>query len=267
MTQEEMAAEFGSSSAASNTCSIRNSKKKAGKEKETVAAIPGNTACLLPRDSSPPPPPPNVDFIYHLCQKSKWAEAKNQKQPYFPPTFMADGKFTRASVDRADMVEVANRFYKDVEGDYILLEISAEMLYGLGIAMLAQTAPESTPQQPVKCLQLFGGISTTLPGLVPRVYPMERTLSDGTFVRILDPVVVVPVATKTQSTKTNQSSTKTSKTSKKQSRGSTTNEKASGAVVQPIEAKQKSKLADVRSSRVEAPKPTGLFGRLRGTKQ
>ena len=109
-----------------------------------------------------------------------------ESQPYFPPTYMSDGKFTRATVFKEDIVSTANEYYKDTDGDCIVLEIDCKTLYSLGIPILAQDAPESTPKNPVKCLQVFGGLSTTLPGLVKKIYKMQR-LSDGTFLKVLDP--------------------------------------------------------------------------------
>ena len=155
----------------------------------TTTATPssyGTTPCALPPDATPPPPPPDVEAIYHLCQKSKWDEAYFSKQPYFPPTFLTDGKFTRATIYKDDVVNAANEYYKDVPGEWICLELSAPLLYGLGIPILAQNAPESTPKAPVRCLQLFGGISTTLPGLLRKVYPMKRS-ANGTFLYVMDP--------------------------------------------------------------------------------
>ena len=144
----------------------------------------GHAACPLPPAGAPPPPPPDVKYIYHLAQKSKWQLAKAKREPYFPPTFVKDGKFTRATVFQKDLVGTANQYYKDSSGDWIVLEIDVKLLYALGIPILAQQAPESTPQQPVTCVQIFGGISTTLPGLVTHVYPMKRA-TDGTFVQVM----------------------------------------------------------------------------------
>jgi len=149
----------------------------------------GSTACPLPSDSLPPPPPPDSEFIYHMCLKSKWEEAKSKKEPYFPPTFLADGKFTRATVFKADLVATANEYYQETSGEWIVLELNCQRLYGLGIPILAQLAPESTPDQPVKCLQVFGGISTSIPGLVHKIYPMQRS-ANGKFVRLLEPIAV-----------------------------------------------------------------------------
>ena len=165
-------------------------------ETETApTAASDNTACPLPPDGLPPPPPPEVDYIYHLCQRSKWEEAVNAKLPYFPPTYMKDGKFTRASVRKEDIVGVANIFYKDTPGKWIVLEVDCQLLYSLGIPILAQEAPESKlTGQPVKCLQIFGGISTSLP-LIHKIYPVFRKSANGEFVKLLDPV---PAAAKTE---------------------------------------------------------------------
>jgi hypothetical protein len=190
MTPEEIEKEFGDGNAPS--CSISQSKKHSTKAAPTTedekpsASTKGNTACPLPPSSPPPPPPPDVDYIYHLCQQSKWEEALQSRQPYFPPTYMKDGKFTRASVYKEDIVSVANEYYKTTPGKWIVLEINCKLLYSLGIPILAQEAPESTPKQPVKCLQVYGGISTTLPGLINKVYPMLRKNSEGTFVKLLE---------------------------------------------------------------------------------
>ncbi|KAL3903515.1 MAG: hypothetical protein SGARI_005346 [Bacillariaceae sp.] len=102
---------------------------------------------------------------------------------------MKDGKFTRASVHKGDIVDVANLYYKNTPGKWIVLELDCKMLYGLGIAMLAQEAPESVlTKEPVKCLQIFGGIATSLPGLVHSIYPVFRKSSTGEFIKLLDPV-------------------------------------------------------------------------------
>jgi hypothetical protein len=157
---------------------------------DTTSATPsGETACPLPPGGSPPPPPPAVEHIYHLAQKSKWQMSKAKKEPYFPPTYMKDGKFTRATVHKSDLVTTANEFYKDStksDVDFIVLELNCSILYSLGIPIMAQDAPESTEKKVVRCLQVFGGISTTLPGLVHKIYGMKRD-TDGTFLELVKP--------------------------------------------------------------------------------
>lgn len=194
MTPEQMQAEYGGAS-----CSIDQSKKSpststAPEKLHTssedglvdASAKEGNTACLLPPSSPPPPPPPDVRYIYHLCQKSKWENAVERGEPYFPPTFMVDGKFTRASVNKDDILDVANEYYKTTPGDFCVLEIDCKLLYNFGIPIMAQDAPESTPKKVVKCLQVFGGISTNSPNLVHKVYRILRRPSDGIFIKIIE---------------------------------------------------------------------------------
>jgi hypothetical protein len=173
------------------TCSRENNpnkkqKEEAAKSDEQAAKATGDTACLLPADSPPPPPPPDVESIFHLCQKSIWDDAVRTQQPYFPPTYMNDGKFTRATLHKKDLVSAANEYYKESPGEWIVIEIDCKLLFSLGIPILAQDAPESTTKQPVKCLQVFGGISTTLPGLIQKTYEMKRD-KDGSFLKVLDP--------------------------------------------------------------------------------
>eukprot|EP00538_Stauroneis_constricta_P004954 CAMPEP_0119545536 /NCGR_PEP_ID=MMETSP1352-20130426/256_1 /TAXON_ID=265584 /ORGANISM="Stauroneis constricta, Strain CCMP1120" /LENGTH=253 /DNA_ID=CAMNT_0007590091 /DNA_START=111 /DNA_END=869 /DNA_ORIENTATION=- len=147
---------------------------------------PGYSACPLPSTSAPPPPPPDVEYIYHLCQGKNWLDAVAKKQPYFPPTFVKDGKFTRATTFKRDLVDTANTFYKDTPGEWICLELKVSMLYAMGIPILSQEAPESTKNKHVTCLQVFGGISTQLPGLISKIYTMSRK-RDGTFLAVTEP--------------------------------------------------------------------------------
>jgi hypothetical protein len=197
MTPEQMKAEFEGASCSidqskksSSTSTTPDNLKTSSEDKLTTAAASsngGNTACLLPPSSPPPPPPPDVRYIYHLCQKSKWETAVERNEPYFPPTYMVDGKFTRASVNKDDILDVANEYYRSTPGDFCLLEIDCKLLYAFGIPIMAQDAPESTSKKVVKCLQIFGGISTASPNLVPKVYRLLRKTSDGTFVTIMEP--------------------------------------------------------------------------------
>lgn len=205
------------------------------------AAAP--TACPLPSANdknnniiSPPPPPEEYESIYHLCRKQDWETCRrddhNNHKPYFPRTFLQDGRFTRASLYLEDMVDVANEYYQDesvspATEEWIVLEIDPQFLYyGLGIPILADVvAPESYKYQSnggsnskgggavIKCLQIFGGLSThplILTKLIKSVYPMKRRAVDGKFVGMFQSMlsersdavsgVVVPTTTSTSTT-------------------------------------------------------------------
>lgn len=132
-----------------------------------------------------PPKVPSLDTsrlgsIFHICQKDLFLEAVNEGKPYFPPTFVTDGRFTRASQERSSLVDTANHYYKDSDGVWICLELNAQKILALGIQILPQCAPEGTQDKPINCLQIFGGIATTQVGLIISVNKMVR-LKDGYF--------------------------------------------------------------------------------------
>ena len=60
-------------------------------------------------------------MILHLVAKKAW-ESKPVDQPYLPDTFSKDG-FMHCTQGDALMLQVANRFYKDVPGDFLALDI------------------------------------------------------------------------------------------------------------------------------------------------
>jgi hypothetical protein len=150
-----------------------------------------------------PPKEPNLDTsalqsIYHLCQRTVFAEAVAAGTPYFPPTFVKDGRFTRASQDRGSLVNTANQYYKSTPGEWICLELDAQQILQLGIQILPQCAPEGTAANPINCLQIFGGIATNVPGLVISIYKMIR-LADGFFYSMADtPSADIPCLHKRQ---------------------------------------------------------------------
>lgn len=61
-------------------------------------------------------------MIFHLVPKSEWDTLLPQR-PYIPSTYTKDG-FIHCSGDEATMLGVANRFYKETQGDVLLLVIN-----------------------------------------------------------------------------------------------------------------------------------------------
>jgi len=161
-----------------------------------------SSSCPLPLSSLPPAPPPSVEYIYHLCEKEDWDNAKKKSLPYFPPTFLLDGKLTRASMYKNDneLLAIANTYYKtksEPSTKWIILEINCNQLYSLGIPILVAKTIQPTQQEKEKdvenhdnknenaCLQIHGGISTTMPGLINKIYHIKRNFVDGTFLEII----------------------------------------------------------------------------------
>ena len=160
---------------------------------------------LAPPPPPPPPPPPQLvlappkghEHVYHLCRKQDWEDAKESQTPYFPRTFLEDGKFTRASFYLDDIADVANEHYCKTsprEEKWIVLEINVQFLYhSLGIPVLAnqigeENANADTDAEPLEYLQIFGGVSThpnILESLVASVYSMKRRDVDGKFIGML----------------------------------------------------------------------------------
>eukprot|EP00531_Pseudo-nitzschia_arenysensis_P008513 CAMPEP_0116132418 /NCGR_PEP_ID=MMETSP0329-20121206/9533_1 /TAXON_ID=697910 /ORGANISM="Pseudo-nitzschia arenysensis, Strain B593" /LENGTH=255 /DNA_ID=CAMNT_0003626923 /DNA_START=21 /DNA_END=788 /DNA_ORIENTATION=- len=196
MTYEEMEKEFGGGA---STGDAKESKQECDSDAKTAASTPA--ACPLPTNpdgtisSKPPAPPEDHQHVYHLCRKKDWEDAKTSETPYFPRTFLKDGKFTRASLYLDDIADVANEYYSkasEPSEEWIVLELDVQFLYnGLGIAVLAAIAPESmggNPSNAVQCLQIFGGISThptIVDSLVTAVYIMKRRDVDGKFIGML----------------------------------------------------------------------------------
>jgi hypothetical protein len=112
--------------------------------------------------------------IYHLCQKTHWETALSKEEPYFPPSFWQDGRFTRASCEIISLPQAANHYYQQIAGDWLCLEINPVTLLEMGIPIVAQRAPESTSSDPVECLKVYAGIPTVVKNVVIEVYKMQR---------------------------------------------------------------------------------------------
>jgi uncharacterized protein (DUF952 family) len=67
-----------------------------------------------------------MEYIYHLAPASRWHDWPNG-QPYLPAEYDADG-FIHCTAGDALMIEVANRFYRATDGDYVLLVIDPARL-------------------------------------------------------------------------------------------------------------------------------------------
>lgn len=136
--------------------------------------------------------------IYHLCQKELWLQAVRSQQPYFPPTFWSDGRFTRGSCVVGSLVGTANTYYKNIEGEWLVLEMDPKLVHQMGTRIAVHRAPESSKEEPIQCLKIHGGIPTAIPGLVTKIYRMQRDDKDGTFLAMVQTGDIVPrVASRT----------------------------------------------------------------------
>ena len=67
-----------------------------------------------------------MTLIYHLAPSSRWYSWPAEK-PYLPPDYEKDGFIHCTSGDEL-MLKVANRFYRNVPGDYVLLVLDTTKL-------------------------------------------------------------------------------------------------------------------------------------------
>jgi uncharacterized protein (DUF952 family) len=70
-----------------------------------------------------------VEQIYHLALAARW-HAWPSDQPYLPAEYDADG-IIHCTAGDALMIAVANRFYRETVGDYVLLVIDPARLTAL----------------------------------------------------------------------------------------------------------------------------------------
>jgi uncharacterized protein (DUF952 family) len=125
-------------------------------------------------------------YVFHLIQASLWNKAMDNNETYFPPTYEVDG-FTHGTSNPDKLLNVANHFYPDVEGDWYCLRMTVESLAATGVKTVFEgTAPVGDKQPDFDGAddELFphihGGIH---PDAVLEVHRVMRD-ADGTFLSI-----------------------------------------------------------------------------------
>lgn len=112
-----------------------------------------------------------MSFIYHLAPKTRW-ETWPEDKPYFPVDYETEGFIHCTSGDEL-MLKVANRFYKNVSGDFVLLVLDTTKLKD-PTTVKWEEASEFAALFP----HIYGGIDRQA---VVEVRSMKRA-DDGTFV-------------------------------------------------------------------------------------
>ena len=125
-------------------------------------------------------------YVFHLIQASLWDKAIENNETYFPPTYEVDG-FTHGTSNPDKLLNIANHFYPDVEGDWYCLKMTVESLAATGVKTIFEgTAPvgDKQPDFDGSDDELFphihGGIH---PDAVLEVHRVMRG-ADGTFLSI-----------------------------------------------------------------------------------
>lgn len=141
------------------------------------------------------PPAAAPATLYHLVPQAAWEAAKASGGLYFPPTYAQDG-FTHLCADADSLLGIANHFYADCKGDWLLLSLSPSRLVGelrWEPAAAVGTTPAHTGdgaqerQQQQLFPHLYGGLA---PCAVTEETLVDR-LPSGKFVGLLWGVTVV----------------------------------------------------------------------------
>jgi uncharacterized protein (DUF952 family) len=117
--------------------------------------------------------------ILHLVPAEEWAATTD---PYAPVSLAAEG-FVHATDDEPTLVDVANRFYRDVPGEVLVLVID-EALIEADVRREAATHPDGSPTTADEPLfpHVYGPIPRRAVAAVRR---MQRT-TDGAYEAIVD---------------------------------------------------------------------------------
>ncbi len=81
-------------------------------------------------------------YIFHLVQAKLWqSTVSTNGGVYYPPTYDLDG-FTHGTANPDKLLVVANHFYREVDGDWLCLQMTLESLKKSGVEVVFEgTAP------------------------------------------------------------------------------------------------------------------------------
>ena len=133
--------------------------------------------------------------MYHMCVKAQWEEVSNAGTAYFPPTYDDDRRKTHASMHADKLLATANHFYKSsspAEEEWICIQLDPTcLLEKAGISTLVEepeavggTDAETPVTSTIRYPHIYGGIPTSIQGVVSGIFPMTRSSSDGSFLDI-----------------------------------------------------------------------------------
>ena len=85
--------------------------------------------------------PQEHPFVFHLAQATLWDQNIESDGIYHPPNYEVDG-FTHGTSNPQKLLNVANHFYPDVQGDWYCLRMTVESLKTSGVETVYEgTAP------------------------------------------------------------------------------------------------------------------------------
>lgn len=123
--------------------------------------------------------------LYHLVQTDLWDKTQSSGAAYYPPTYSQDG-FIHLTADPALLLEVANRFYTDSQGDWEVLvidptKLTSEVKYESPAPVGDKPAGDLGAKDEVKFPHLYGTIDYES---VERRLPVKRDAA-GKFLEVV----------------------------------------------------------------------------------
>lgn len=67
--------------------------------------------------------------LYHLLPSKEWTICVEKDRAYYPPTFEMDG-FIHLTANPSFLLQVANHFYREVDGAFVVLQLAPDKLKG-----------------------------------------------------------------------------------------------------------------------------------------
>lgn len=113
-----------------------------------------------------------MSLIYHLAPATRWSTWP-ENELYFPAAYGEEG-FIHCTLGDELMLKIANRFYRNVEGDFVLLVLDPLKVEEYGSPIKWEEATDMKEIFP----HIYGGIDRRA---VVEVRKFQRT-DDGTFV-------------------------------------------------------------------------------------
>lgn len=120
-----------------------------------------------------------ADLIHHLASAAEFASVP-ASQPYLPTAYAADG-FIHCTRELAVLLEVANRFYHAVPGEFVVLDIDPRLL-SVPVRFEAGNppAPAGSPLAGVLFPHIYGPIDRSA---IVAIRPARRA-ADGRFLAV-----------------------------------------------------------------------------------
>jgi uncharacterized protein (DUF952 family) len=122
---------------------------------------------------------PATGLIHHLVPAAEYA-ATPPGQPFVPAAYAADG-FIHCTRQPAVLIEVANRFYRGVAGEFLVLDIDPRRLTAeLRDEAPMPPAPPGSPMDGVLFPHIYGPLNREA---IVAVRPVQRA-ADGRFLQV-----------------------------------------------------------------------------------